>query len=75
MTCVDRVNEYSNLPQEINNDSRKAAENWPSKGIIVYKHIYLQYKDDEPPILNDINFEIKSGEKIGIVGRTGAGKS
>ena len=77
MTCVDRVHEYSKLPQEINdeNQSRKPPENWPSKGRIVYKNVYLQYKDDDPPVLNDINFETESGEKIGIVGRTGAGKS
>ena len=78
MTCVDRVHEYSKLPQEIKDDddqSRKPPENWPSKGKIVYKNVYLQYKDDSPPVLNDINFETESGEKIGIVGRTGAGKS
>ena len=75
MTCVDRVNEYSNLPQEIIQDSNKPIENWPSQGKIVYKDVYLQYKDDDPPVLKDINFETESGEKIGIVGRTGAGKS
>ena len=77
MTCVDRVHEYSNLPQEINDEeqSRKPPENWPSQGRIIYKNVYLQYKQDDPPVLNDINFETESGEKIGIVGRTGAGKS
>ena len=77
MTCVERVNEYSNLPQEIKDDqnSRKLPSNWPSKGRIIYKNVYLQYKEDEQPVLNNINFEIECGEKIGIVGRTGAGKS
>ena len=77
MTCVDRVHEYSHLPQEITDDDdcKKPPENWPSKGKIKYMDVCLQYKKDEPPVLNDITFDTKVHEKIGIVGRTGAGKS
>ncbi|KAI8823438.1 P-loop containing nucleoside triphosphate hydrolase protein [Fimicolochytrium jonesii] len=48
---------------------------WPSEGNIVFKDVVLRYKEDGVDVLKDVNLEIKSTEKIGIVGRTGSGKS
>jgi len=48
---------------------------WPSKGCISFQHVCLRYRAGLPLALNDVTFETNPGEKIGIVGRTGAGKS
>ncbi len=48
---------------------------WPNKGRIEFVNLYLKYRQNLPCVLNGINAIINPGEKIGIVGRTGAGKS
>ena len=50
-------------------------KNWPNEGKINFINFSVSYRPDTPLVLKDINFEIKPGEKIGIVGRTGSGKS
>lgn len=50
-------------------------ESWPQKGSIKFVNYGLRYREDLDFVLKDINCEINPGEKIGIVGRTGAGKS
>eukprot|EP00127_Corallochytrium_limacisporum_P002349 Clim_evm2s111 gene=Clim_evmTU2s111 len=50
-------------------------EKWPKKGELVLDHVWMRYKESLPHVLKDINLTIKPGENIGIVGRTGAGKS
>lgn len=52
---------------------KKPPAVWPTAGSIIFKHVYLAY--GETDVLKDLSFEIKPQEKIGIVGRTGAGKS
>ncbi|XP_035217642.1 multidrug resistance-associated protein 4-like isoform X2 [Stegodyphus dumicola] len=78
MTSVERVIEYSNLDSEAALESekdKKPPKDWPGKGYIVYHNVNLRYSPNEPPVLKNLNFEIYPEEKIGIVGRTGAGKS
>lgn len=78
MTSVKRIKEYSFLPKEASHDSKpgkKPPPEWPQKGNIVFDNVSLSYFEDEEPVLKNLNFEIKQKEKIGIVGRTGAGKS
>lgn len=48
---------------------------WPNKGEIEFKKVVLRYRPDTDIVLNQLTFHAKPGEKIGIVGRTGAGKS
>ncbi|XP_063224300.1 probable multidrug resistance-associated protein lethal(2)03659 isoform X2 [Bacillus rossius redtenbacheri] len=78
MTAVERVMEYGSLedegPLEAPPDRRPPKE-WPSKGEIIFRNVSLSYAPDEPPVLRNLNFTISSSEKVGIVGRTGAGKS
>jgi len=65
---------------EIQLANKKAANNnqittWPSKGIIEFRCYSVKYRPDTPIVLDNLNLVINSGEKVGIVGRTGSGKS
>ncbi|KAJ1519078.1 hypothetical protein ONE63_011320 [Megalurothrips usitatus] len=75
---VERVLEYANLPLEDDTHKSKGVvpnRDWPSQGCLVLKDVWLRYSPVGPPVLKGLNFSIKSTEKVGIVGRTGAGKS
>jgi ABC-type multidrug transport system fused ATPase/permease subunit len=48
---------------------------WPEQGVVEFKNVSLRYRPTTEIVLHDLSFSINSGEKIGIVGRTGAGKS
>ena len=48
---------------------------WPRSGTIVFDAVTMRYKSTHEPVLRSVSFTLKSGEKVGIVGRTGAGKS
>ncbi|KAK0085537.1 hypothetical protein PV325_004976, partial [Microctonus aethiopoides] len=78
MTSMERVMDYTNLESEPPLESlpdKKLPSNWPNKGGIEFKHVYLSYSPMESPVLKDLTFTIEARERIGIVGRTGAGKS
>ena len=51
------------------------ADAWPAGGRVAYRHFYLRYRAATPLVLRDLSFSIAAGEKIGVCGRTGAGKS
>ncbi|KAJ1865606.1 hypothetical protein LPJ78_002535 [Coemansia sp. RSA 989] len=55
--------------------SNRAPTSWPQRGKIVFADFSLKYQPHLPPVLKNINLSINPGEKMGIVGRTGAGKS
>ncbi|RKO93599.1 P-loop containing nucleoside triphosphate hydrolase protein, partial [Blyttiomyces helicus] len=77
MNSVERVAEYTATEQEppaVIEGSRPPAE-WPSKGAIHVKDLAIRYAPDQPAVLKKVTFSVNPGEKIGIVGRTGAGKS
>ncbi|XP_074025677.1 probable multidrug resistance-associated protein lethal(2)03659 isoform X3 [Leptinotarsa decemlineata] len=78
MTSVERVIEYSFIEHEAELEStpdRKPKDSWPEEGRLEFKHVFLKYFPQDPFVLKDLNFIINPREKIGIVGRTGAGKS
>ncbi|CAG2177781.1 unnamed protein product, partial [Oppiella nova] len=78
MTSVERIIEYSKLPQEApldSDDRHRPPPDWPSKGQIELRNMSLVYEGSTKPVLKNLCCSVKSGEKIGIVGRTGAGKS
>ena len=58
-----------------NPDTNLITKNWPQKGKINFEKYNAGYRPDTPIILKNINYEFESGQKIGIVGRTGSGKS
>ncbi|XP_046623147.1 ATP-binding cassette subfamily C member 4-like isoform X4 [Neodiprion virginianus] len=76
MTSVERVLQYTKLPKEGPFTTGKPLpDNWPSDGRLIFKNVSMKYAENKPPALKDINIKINPGWKVGIVGRTGAGKS
>ncbi|KAM9766343.1 ATP-binding cassette sub-family C member 4-like [Menidia menidia] len=76
MTSVERVLEYTNLEKEglLETQSRPSPD-WPSCGRVVFNRVNFSYHTDGPLVLKDINAIFQPSEKVGVVGRTGAGKS
>ncbi|KAJ8684127.1 hypothetical protein QAD02_019919 [Eretmocerus hayati] len=78
MTSVERMFQFTELEQEGPFDSepgQKPSKEWPEKGKVEFKNLYLKYVEGEEPVLKNLNFVVDPGTKVGIVGRTGAGKS
>lgn len=75
MTSVERVVEYTKLESEPERDEKPLPVDWPEQGLIQFKAVKLRYSENAPYVLKDLSFTIQPREKIGIVGRTGAGKS
>jgi len=79
MASVARIQEFCEIPseppQELEGDREKIEKGWPDQGKIDINQVYMKYRPDMDFVLKDLNLEVKAGEKIGCVGRTGAGKS
>lgn len=77
IVSVERVLEYARLPSEAPEviSKHRPKINWPSQGAVEFKNYSTRYRDGLDLVLKDINLKIKAHEKIGVVGRTGAGKS
>ncbi|XP_072416269.1 multidrug resistance-associated protein 1 isoform X2 [Chiloscyllium punctatum] len=77
IVAVERVQEYSHTPKEARwiNRSNRPPQTWPWEGKIEFVNYGLRYREDLDLALKDITVSINGGEKVGIVGRTGAGKS
>ncbi|XP_023241647.1 multidrug resistance-associated protein 4-like [Centruroides sculpturatus] len=78
MNSVKRILNYSKLKSEASYESlpnKRPPSDWPQRGEIHFDNVSLQYSKDKNIVLKNITFRVRSGEKIGIVGRTGAGKS
>lgn len=76
MVAAERLQEYIQLsPEAPEVTSLIPPANWPSSGKIQIKDMNLTYPRSQEPVLRNINVEINGGEKVGVVGRTGAGKS
>ncbi|XP_029676431.1 probable multidrug resistance-associated protein lethal(2)03659 [Formica exsecta] len=76
MTAVERILQYTNLPAEsaVTSDD-PPPPTWPAQGQLTFKDVSMKYDKNDPFILKNLNFSIEPGWKIGVVGRTGAGKS
>ena len=75
---VERIVHYAReLEQEAPHviPDHKPPASWPADGQIVLKDVVLKYRPELPAVLKGLTMSVKAGEKIGIVGRTGAGKS
>jgi len=78
MISVERILEYTELPSEEDGGSAVKVvktKEWPHDGDVEFEKVSLFYNDQDKPAINDVSFKIKPKEKIGVVGRTGSGKS
>ena len=82
LVSLERCDAFTKLPSE-NYEDEKLKESkyslsdtsWPSNGKVAFENFSIKYRDDCDLALKNINLEINPGEKIGIIGRTGSGKS
>ncbi|KAJ3620166.1 hypothetical protein MTP99_004150 [Tenebrio molitor] len=75
MKSVERVVEYADVTPEEDKWTCTPHESWPKHGGITFSAVSMRHSAHNPLVLQDLNLTIRAGEKIGIVGRTGAGKS
>ncbi|KAF2004654.1 P-loop containing nucleoside triphosphate hydrolase protein [Amniculicola lignicola CBS 123094] len=76
LSAVTRIRQFSQIPSEENSIAKSDPPgNWPSRGSVHLKSITASYTDNGKAVLNNIDLVIKPGEKIGLCGRTGSGKS
>jgi ATP-binding cassette subfamily C (CFTR/MRP) protein 4 len=77
MTSSQRIFAYTQMDKEdeLKKDHDHTLPEWPSKGEIEFKNVTMSYREGLEPSLRGLSFKVEGGMKIGIVGRTGAGKS
>ena len=76
MNAVERVRFYgSNLEEEAPLHTIDVRPSWPEKGEIIFNNVEMRYRANLPLVLQGLSMHVQGGERIGIVGRTGAGKS
>ena len=77
MTKMERSLSYTKIISEKSQSltSDLALKDWPSKGEILFENFNVKYRNDTEMVLKNINFHLKPGEHLGIVGRTGSGKT
>ncbi|XP_074093124.1 ATP-binding cassette sub-family C member 10 isoform X2 [Macrotis lagotis] len=76
MVSVERLEEYScDLPSEPQGQQIQVGVGWLSQGHVEFQNVVLTYRPGLPNALDGVTFNVLPGEKIGIVGRTGSGKS
>ena len=79
MISAERILEYSKLEHEASLETypanKKPTLDWPNEGKVSLENVTFQYSTELPIVLNNLTFTIQPEEKVGVVGRTGAGKS
>lgn len=76
MTCFERIAHYDSLETE--GSATKPAQlpvDWPRTGQVAFENVTMRYRSDLDLVLKGVSFSIASGEKVGVCGRTGSGKS
>ena len=79
MASTERIKTYTQIQQEaelsLPSDKELVENHWPAKGEVVFNNVHMKYRKNTDHVLKGLTFSVKGGEKIGCVGRTGAGKS
>ncbi|KAJ4899955.1 multidrug resistance-associated protein 11 [Raphanus sativus] len=75
MVSVERVLQYMDVPQEEVSGQQSLNGKWPVQGLVEFHNVTMRYNSTLPPALNHISFRIQGGMQVGVIGRTGAGKS
>jgi len=74
MNATERIIEYSNVPTE-DQDGHDVPAAWPAQGRLDFQGLVAGYAPDLPPVLKGLSFNVAKNERVGVVGRTAAGKS
>lgn len=72
---VQKLIDFESMVQEVDDEKVKVDEQWPAKGKVSFNQVFLRYRPTTDQVLKNLSFDIQPGNKVGIVGRTGAGKS
>ncbi|KAG7002238.1 multidrug resistance protein fer6 [Physcia stellaris] len=76
MNATERIHYYgTELDEEPPLHLTDVPSNWPDRGEIIFNEVQMRYREGLPLVLQGMNMKVAGGERIGIVGRTGAGKS
>lgn len=77
LVAVERLSKFADLPPEaplaLNSDP--PVDEWPGEGTLEFVDVVMRYRKGLDPVLKGLSFKVRSGERVGVVGRTGAGKS
>ncbi|KAE8376148.1 P-loop containing nucleoside triphosphate hydrolase protein, partial [Aspergillus bertholletiae] len=73
-SAVERAMEYTEVPAE-DRGGEDAPDGWPAQGRLSVRSLTVAYSPELCPVLRNITFDVEPGQRIGVVGRTGAGKS
>lgn len=74
VVSVERLLEYTRTPVEPEDEEEPSDPNWPARGQIVFEDFSARYRPELDLVLRKFNLRINSAERVGLVGRTGAGK-
>ncbi|CAI5930109.1 unnamed protein product [Closterium sp. NIES-64] len=74
--AVERVGSYADIPAEAPAiiPSHRPPPGWPQQGEVLFEDVVMRYRPDLPPVLRGLSALVQGGEKVGVVGRTGAGR-
>ena len=77
LASVERQQAYAELPVERAAvvESNRPAADWPQRGALAFRDVAARYRPELEPVLRGVSFEVAGGERVGICGRTGSGKS
>ena len=75
MVSAQRLIDLEKIPQEQTGQPKAEGHDWPSKGAVTFTDVSLRYRPNTEICLNQLSFHVDAGLKVGVVGRTGAGKS
>ncbi|KAH7152323.1 P-loop containing nucleoside triphosphate hydrolase protein [Dactylonectria estremocensis] len=76
MNAVERLYYYgTEIEEEAPEHTIEVRKSWPEKGEIIFENVEMRYRANLPLVLQGLSMHVQGGERIGIVGRTGAGKS
>lgn len=76
MNATERLHYYgTSLEEEAPLHTIEVAKSWPQSGEIIFENVEMRYRQGLPLVLNGLSMHVAAGERIGVVGRTGAGKS
>ncbi|KAJ5516878.1 hypothetical protein N7527_008438 [Penicillium freii] len=74
MNSIERLTAYANMESEMY-EGQTAPSSWPAQGHLKVSDLVVSYAPDLPPVLKGVSFEVAPRQRVGIVGRTGSGKS